>query len=76
MSWGSDGFSGILRLSWIRLEIVERVLFLLLLIVDMSSFVSSNLLDVWLMLVSIAVFILVDWVSAVNYLVTTIVDDF
>jgi len=78
MSWVRDRFSGVQRLSWIRLEIIPRVLLLLLLvlIVDMSSFVPSNLLNIWLMLVSIAVFILIDWVPAINYLVTTIVDDF
>lgn len=61
-------------LSWIGLEIIESLLLRRVRIVNMSSFISSDLLNVWLML-SKLIFVLIDWISAINDLVSTIIDN-
>jgi len=62
-------------LSWIRLEVIGSLLLSRVRIVNMSSFISSNLFNIWLML-SKSILVLIHWVPAVDNLVAAIVNNF
>lgn len=62
-----------LRHSWIP-EIIEST-FIRIRIMNMPSFIPSNLLNIWLMFL-IPILVLTDWVPTVNDLVATIVNYF